>query len=114
MTFCAFCAFLRLFSEPANRAPGKVDPNALHLRVKIERVAAHLAAIARLFITTEGTRCMKHVESIDPNHTRLDLLRKTVRARDVPGPNASREAVDRVVSLLDQIVFVFETDHRHD
>src|SRR6185369_4514547 len=103
--------WMDLLAKPADWTPGKVHPNALHLRVKIERVAAHLAAIARLFITTKGRRCIEHVESIYPNNPRLDLFRKTVRARDIPGPNTSREAVDRVVGLLEQIVFVFETDH---
>src|SRR5678809_1505325 len=97
-SICAFCvlicAFCELLSEPADRTPRQIHPNALHLRVKIERVAAHLAAVARLFITTEGRRCIEHVESIDPNNARLDLFRKTMRTRDVPGPNASRETVD--------------------
>src|SRR5215217_6470984 len=106
--------WIDLFSKPANRASGKVHPNALHLRVQIKRVPAHLAAVARLFITTEGRRCIEHVVSIDPNNTRLDLFRETVRARDVSGPNPGGQAVDRVVCLLEQIVFVFETDHRHD
>src|SRR5678815_3420891 len=110
----SFCAFCDLLPEPANRAARQVNPNALHLRVKIERVPAHLAAVARLFVTTEGRRCIEHVVSIDPNNTRLDLFRKTVRARDVPGPDTSRETVDRVVGLLDQLVFVFEADHRYD
>ena len=37
-----------------------------------------------------------------------------MRARDVARPDARRETVNRVVCLLDQIVFVFERDHRHD
>ena len=37
---------LALLPEPANRTPGEIDPDALDLRVQVERVPAHLAAVA--------------------------------------------------------------------
>src|SRR5215216_5793094 len=101
---------LALLPEPANRAAREIDPDALHLRVQIQRVPAHLAPVARLLITTKGRRCIEHVEGIDPDNTRLDLFRETMRARDVPGPDSSGQPIDRVVCLLEQIVFVFESD----
>src|ERR1041384_5630959 len=78
---------MSLLPKLANRAAAEIDPDALHLRVKVQRVPAHLAAVARLFISTKGRRCIEHVESIDPNNTRLNLFRETMRARDVPGPD---------------------------
>src|SRR6185436_16778693 len=75
---------------------------------------SHLSPVPRLLITTEGRRCIEHIERIDPNNSRFDLLREAVRTRDVSGPNSRGETVNRVVCLLEQIVFVFETDHRHN
>src|SRR5690349_9013316 len=104
---CVFvCAFCGLLAETPNRSARQINPNALHLRVQVKRVPAHLAAVARLFITTEGRRCIEHVVSIDPNNTRLDLFRETMRAGDVSGPDAGRQTVDRIVRLFDQIVLV--------
>src|SRR5687768_18602820 len=80
--------WMDLLPKPANRTAGEIYPGALDLRVKVERVPAHLAAVARLFITTKGRRCIEHVVSIDPNNTRLDLFRETMRARDVLRPNS--------------------------
>src|ERR1043165_9873147 len=79
--------WMGLLSEPANGPTREIDPNALHLRVKFERVLAHLAAAALMLVTTKGRRCVEHIEGIDPDHARFDLFRETMRARDVPGPN---------------------------
>jgi len=35
-----------LLPEPTNGPSGEIDPNALDLRVKVERVLAHLAPVA--------------------------------------------------------------------
>jgi len=35
-----------LFSKPTDGPAGQINPNALHLRVKVERVPAHLAPVA--------------------------------------------------------------------
>src|SRR5689334_13457257 len=87
-SFCAF--FAALFTEPADGSTREIDPNALDLRVKLERVPAHLAPVTRLLVTTKGRRCIEHVEGIDPDHARFDLFRETMRAGDVPGPNPGR------------------------
>src|SRR5688572_11448496 len=63
-----------LFSKPTNRLSGQVNPHALNMRVQVERVPAHLAAVARLFVTAEGRRCIEHVESVNPNNSGFDLF----------------------------------------
>lgn len=37
---------MNLVSKPADRSSGKIYPNALHLRVKVQGVPAHFAAVA--------------------------------------------------------------------
>src|ERR1043165_437722 len=71
-----------LLPEPTNGPSGEIDPNALDLRVKAERVLGHRAPVAWLLVTTKGRRCIEHVEGIDPNHARFDLFRETMRPRD--------------------------------
>ena len=39
--------------KPPNRLAGKIDPHALHLGVKLERVPAHFAAVTGLLVTAE-------------------------------------------------------------
>ena len=89
--------------------PDKSTHTLFTLRVHLERVLAHLSAVTRLLVTAEGRSGIEHVVGIDPDHAGLDLFRETMRARDVAGPDAGRQAVDRFVRLLDQVVFVLET-----
>src|SRR6266571_1521397 len=103
-----------LFPKPPDRFARQIDPHALHLRIEFQRVLAHLAAITRLLVTAKWRRGIEHIEGIDPDNARLDLLCKAVRARDVARPDAGRQAIDRFVRLLDQIVFVRKGDDGND
>ena len=58
---------------------------------------AHFAAPAGLFVAAEGQRGVEYVVAIDPNRTGAELGRGAVGLRDVAGPDAGGEAVDRVV-----------------
>src|SRR5262249_15077481 len=103
-----------LFAEPSNRLARKIDPDTLHLRVKLQGLFTHFPAVTRLLVATKGRSSIEHVEGIDPHHAGLYLLRKTMSPRDVPRPNAGSQAIDCLVGLLDQVIFVFEGNHGND
>src|SRR5215210_4547116 len=88
-----------LLVKPADGLAGKIDPHALDLRVEVEGVAAHLAAVAGLLVAAEGRGGVEHVVGVNPDHAGLDLPGEAVGARDVARPDAGREAVDRLVGL---------------
>lgn len=75
-----------LFSEPTYWFAGKIHPHALHLSVELEGMFAHLSAVARLFEPAEWRGGIEHIECVNPNDTRMDLLREAVGAHDVPRP----------------------------
>src|ERR671917_485253 len=70
-----------LLVEPADGLAGEIDPDALDLRVEVEGVAAHLAAVAGLLEAAEGRGGVEHIEGVDPDDAGLDLLGEAVGAR---------------------------------
>ncbi len=61
----------------------QVHPDALHLRVVLERVHAHLAAEAALLVAAERRRGVVDVVGVDPDRAGLELARDVVRLLDV-------------------------------
>src|SRR5262245_24055106 len=105
------CPKIGLFAEPADRSARQVNPNTLDLRVEVKRMTVHFSPITGLLVAAKRRGRIKHIEGIDPNHASFDLAREAMGSGDVPGPNARRQTVNRVVGLFHQVVFVFEADH---
>ena len=53
----------------------QIHPHALHLRVMLERMGAHLAPEATLLIAAEWSRRIVNVVSVDPDGPRLKFAR---------------------------------------
>src|SRR5436305_4168450 len=87
---CRGSSRLELFAEPADGPAREVNPDALDLRVHLQRVLAHLAAVAGLLVAAEGRGRVHHVVGVYPDDARLYLAGETVGARDVARPDARR------------------------
>src|SRR5213594_4106029 len=75
-------ATIHSYSEPLARSPYsliQIHPDALHLRVVLERVHAHLAAEAALLVTAERRGRVVDIVRVDPDGPRLELARHIVR-----------------------------------
>ena len=90
----------------------EIHPDALHLRVVLERVHAHLAAEAALLVAAERRRRVVDVVGVDPDRAGLELARDVVRLLDVLRPDRGGQAVARVVGARDRLVDVGELDRR--
>src|SRR5215213_2053744 len=99
--FAFYILNFELLPVPANRLAREVNPDALDLRVHLQRVLAHLAAVAGLFEAAEGRGGVEHIEGVDPDGPGVNLPGEAVRADDVARPDARRQAVDGFVRLLD-------------
>src|SRR5437016_10600590 len=95
---------------PVGRAPSYLEPDALHLRVEVERVAAELASVAALLVAAEGRARVEHVVAVDPHRPRAQRARHAVRLAHVARPDPGGEAVGGVVALQHRVVLVFERD----
>src|SRR2546427_11679708 len=98
-------------SKPTDRLTRKINPHALHLGVELERVLAHLAAVARLLVTTERRSGIEHVVGIDPNDSGFHRASEPMRTRDVARPDTRGQSVHRLVRLTNQIVIIIKGDH---
>src|SRR6476646_7987026 len=97
---------------PGAQCLRKIDPYRLDLRVVVERVHAHLAADATLFVAAKGRGRVVDVVSVDPDRAGLKFGRDVVRLLDVARPDAGGQAVDRVVGAGDGLIDVREVDRR--
>src|SRR5687768_15477955 len=93
-TACTRCAQAR-----ASRAAVLVE-----VQVRLEPVEAALAAEARLLVAAERRRRVEAVERVRPDDARAQSLRHPEDARALLRPDARREAVGRVVGLLDRLL----------
>src|SRR5258708_3686613 len=57
----------RSFPKPADRLARKINPDALDLSVKFQRMLAHLASIPGLFVAAKRRSRVHHVIGIDPD-----------------------------------------------
>src|SRR5438552_11637269 len=99
---------------PVGRAASYLEPDALYLRVEVERVAAQLAPVAALLVAAEGRTRVEDVVAVDPHRSGADGARHPVRLADVTRPHAGGEAVGRVVALQHGVVLVLERDDGDD
>src|SRR5262245_50189027 len=90
----------------------QIYPDTLHLRVVLERVHAHLAAEAALFVAAKRRSGVVDVVRVDPDCARLQLARDVMRLLDVPGPHRGGESVSRVVRAGDRLVDIGKLDGR--
>src|SRR5262245_65254570 len=87
-----------------------MDPHRLGLGVLAHRLAALVAPRAALLVTAPGLGHVAMVEAVDPYDTRLEVAAGTDRRVEILGPDARRQAIDRVVGLGDRIIDVAEGD----
>src|SRR2546423_5885403 len=102
------------FPKPADWPTGKINPDALDLRVHLKRVLAHLAPVARLLVAAEGRGRVHHVVGVDPDDARLHLAREAMCARDVARPYSGGETIDGLIGLAYEFIFVLEGDDGDD
>src|SRR5258705_5552744 len=60
---------------PSYAIRSHLDPDALHLRVQIERVARELAPVAALLVAAERRDDVEHVVAVDPHAARAERAR---------------------------------------
>src|SRR5262245_51958622 len=76
---------------------------SLHLEVREQPLAPALAAEAALLVAAEGRARVELVVRVRPHHARAEALRDPEALRSLVGPDAGRQAVHRVVRLLDRL-----------
>src|SRR5829696_3465608 len=81
----------------AAAAAGSASRRALEGQVRLEPVAAALAAEARLLVAAERRRRVEAVERVRPDDPRLQLLRHPEDPRALLRPDPRREPVRGVV-----------------
>src|SRR5215203_2839873 len=91
-----------------------VPRRAGSLEVALQTVTAALAAVARLLVAAERAGRVEAVERVGPDHAGAQLSRHPEGAGALVAPDARREAVRRVVGLLDRLLRRPERDHRED
>src|SRR4029077_10600492 len=99
---------------PAGPAASDLQPDALHLGVEVEGVAAQLAPVAALLVAAEGRARIEHVVAVDPHRTGANRARHPVCLAHVARPHPGREAIGGVVALQDGVVLVLEGDDGDD
>src|SRR3954454_16573279 len=82
--------------------------------VRLEPMQSALAAEAGLLVTAERRCRVEAVERVGPHDTGAQLLRHPQDPRALVRPYAGRQAVRRVVRLLDRLGRRPERQHRQD
>src|SRR5262245_12273971 len=85
---------------------------AAEAQVGAQALAATLAAEARLLVAAERRRRVEAVERVVPDDAGTQALGEPQDARALVGPDAGRQAVARVVGLLDRLLGRAEGQHR--
>src|SRR5262245_6607104 len=75
-------------------------------------LGASFPAVAAHLVTAEADARIEYAVAIYPDRACLDALRDPVRSRYVPGPDAAREAVRRIVREPQRILHVVERNDR--
>src|SRR5262249_54920766 len=75
---------------------------------------AQFASISRLLIAAEGRGRAKHVVGVDPHRSGFDFFGEAVGTGNVASPDASRQSVDGLVGLPEQVVVVLESNDGSD
>src|SRR5215510_11891801 len=99
---------------PVEPAGSDLQPDALHLGVEIEGVAAQLAPVAALLVAAEGGARIEHVVAVDPHRAGANGACHPVRLAHVARPYPGGEAVGGVVPLQDGVVLVLEGNDGDD
>src|SRR5918996_688235 len=108
---------LRRYARSGGRlavAPGISGGSLVELQVGPEAVEAALAAEAGLLVAAERGGGVEAGVRVRPDHARAQALRHREDARALLRPDAGREAVGRVVRLLDRLVGRAEGEHGED
>src|SRR5438874_10006611 len=86
---------------PGSRFPfpgfSQPHPHRLQLRIIVQRFASQVAPEPGELVATKRGRGIVEVVRVDPDGAGLDRAGHAVRFLDIPGPDARREAVQRVV-----------------
>src|ERR1700727_1603874 len=92
----------------------RVDPDALFLQVFADRCETALAPNAGALIAAEGGKVAYRPIGVDPDRAGLEALGHGEGSPDALGPHARCKPVLRIVSDLDRLFLVVESDHRED
>src|SRR6478735_7663421 len=84
------------------------------IQVRLQPVAAALAAVAGLLVAAERRRGVEPVERVGPDDAGLELVGHPEDARALVGPDTRGQAVRRVVGLGDRLLRRAEGQHRQD
>ena len=88
----------------APRASSAVRPVAGQVEVRTQPVDAALAAVAGLLVAAERAGRVEAVEGVRPHHAGAHGAHHLEDAAALLGPHAGRQAVRRVVRLLDRLL----------
>lgn len=87
---------------------GHVNEHRLLIRVRAQRINRILPANTRGLGTTERRREESHADSVDANHTSIDIRGEAQGLVDVLSEHTSHETVVGVVGLLDDLFLRLE------
>src|ERR1700690_93198 len=91
------------------------DCDGFGAEITVQYRFAHFAAPTGLLVATERQCRVEDVVAIDPDGSSLYLRRQQVFLTDVTSPDTSREPIDAVIRLSDQIlVHLLERHRGHD
>src|SRR3984885_15117221 len=92
----------------------RIDPHALFLQIFADRGQAAFTSNAGTLIAAKGRKVARRPIGVDPDRTGLEALSHGERGPDALGPDARCKPVLRIVSDLDRLFLVVESDHRED
>src|SRR5450631_2898982 len=91
------------------------DRDGFGAEITVQYRFAHFAPPTGLLVATERQRRVEEVVAIDPDGSSLYLRRQPMCLTEVTSPNTSREPIDAVIRLSDQIlVHLLERHRGHD
>src|SRR5260370_23419255 len=102
---------------PASPVESKLqsDRDGFGAEIAVQYRFAHFAPPTGMIVTTERQRRVEDVVAIGPDGSGLYLRRQQVCLTDVTSPDTSREPIDAVIRLSDQIlIHVLERHRGHD
>src|SRR5262249_5440729 len=99
---------------PAGPGLAEPHPRALHLGEHSDRLLPVLAAVAGEAEAAPWRRRVGAVVVVDPDRSRPEASRDTMRAGDVAGPDSRAEPKGNVVRNAHRFVLALERDHDDD
>src|SRR6202162_186707 len=88
------------------------DRDGFGVEVAVEYRFAHFAPPTGLLVAPERQCRIEYGVAVDPDGPSLELRRQGVRLTEVAGPDPSREPIDAVIRLVDQILVHIRERHR--